>query len=79
MFCDKGVLKISQSSQENTCIAASILIKSNFTIKGTPMQGFSCEFGKFLREVFLRISPVPASEYDQESNKDHRTKKLYPP
>ena len=37
MFCKKYVLKNSQTSQENTCVGASFLIKvfpPNFTVKG---------------------------------------------
>ena len=48
MLYKKGVLKISQNSQENTCTRVSFLINlqasSHFIEKETQAHVFSCEF-----------------------------------
>ena len=54
----KGVLEISQNSQENTCARVSFLIKlqasGNFAKKETLAQVFSCEFCEISRTPFLQ-------------------------
>ena len=50
------VLKISQNSQENTCVGVSLLIKlqaRNDTKKETPTLVNPCGFPKLLRTPFL--------------------------
>ena len=58
-------LKISQSSQENTCTRDSFLIKlqaSGFYIKKeTLVQVFSSEFRDIFKNTFHRKPPVAAS------------------
>ena len=55
----KLFLKISQNSQENTCVGVSILIKftclrpATLSKKDTPTQVFSCEFSEFFRTLFF--------------------------
>ena len=54
----KGILEISQNSQESTCARVSFLIKlkasaCNFIKKETLAQVLSCEFYEFLRTLFL--------------------------
>ena len=61
-----GVLKVSQYSQENTCVRVSIdnaagLQPCNF-IKETQTQVFSCEYCEiFKNSFFYRAPPVTAS------------------
>ena len=42
---EKGVLKILQNSQENTCARISFLIKLHFL--------FSCEFCEIFKNIFF--------------------------
>ena len=44
MFCKKGVLRISQNSEENTCARMSFLKACNFIKKETLAHVFLCEF-----------------------------------
>ena len=67
--CVKKVfLKISQNSDENTCVRVSFLIKlqelgCNFSKTETPIRCFPVNFGTFLRaDFFYRTTPVAASE-----------------
>ena len=58
----KVFLEILQSSQENTCVRASVLI--NFIKKETLSQVFSCEFCKIYKNTFsYRTTSVAASVY----------------
>ena len=53
----KGVLKISQNSQENTYASVSFLIKLRldaFIKKETLAQLFSCEFCEICKNTFFR-------------------------
>ena len=53
----KGVLKISQNSQENTCASVSFLIMLRldaFIKKETLAQLFSCEFCEICKNTFFR-------------------------
>ena len=63
-FVKNVLLKISQNSQENTCVRVSFLIKAcNFIQKETLAQVFSCEFCKISKNTFShKTSPVDASE-----------------
>ena len=59
----KVFLKISQNSQENTCVRVSILMKmqtsGNFIKKGALAQVFSYEFCEiFMKTFFYRAHPV---------------------
>ena len=58
--------KISQDSQENTCVGVSFLIKlqaCNFVKKETLTQMSSCQFCEIFKNTFFyRTSPVTASE-----------------
>ena len=55
----KSILKISQNSQENTCIGVSFLINLHasglqlYQKKETPTQVFSCEFSKIFKNTFF--------------------------
>ena len=58
VFYKKGVLKISQNSQESTCARVSLLIKlqptaCNFIKKETLAQVFSCEVCEIFKNIFL--------------------------
>ena len=53
VFCKKGVLKISQNSQENTCPRASFL--------ETLAQVFSCEFCEIFTNPYLNRTPLVAA------------------
>ena len=54
------LLKISQNSEENTCVGVSILINLHtsalqlYQKKETSTQLFSCEFCEFLRTPFFQ-------------------------
>ena len=54
----KGILKISRSSQENTCVGVSILINWHssglqlYQKKETPTQVFSVEFSEIFKNTF---------------------------
>ena len=63
-------LKISQNSQENTCVRASF-----FTLT----QKFSCEFCEISKSTFsYRTPPVVASEIAPgDPEKVHLSKKFY--
>ena len=51
--------KISQNSQENTCVGVSFVIKLLVAI---PTQVFSCEFSEiFKKTLYYRTPPVVAS------------------
>ena len=55
----KMSLKISQNSQENTCVGVSFLIKlqsetCNFIKKETPTHVFSSEFGEMFKNFFFK-------------------------
>ena len=60
-------LKISQNSQENTCVEVSFLIKLQAWLVTLLKKRFPVNFAKFLRTLFLRkfklhrTSPVAAS------------------
>ena len=68
VFFKKVLLKISQSSQENTCVRDSFLAKletsaCNFIKKETLAQVFSCEFCKISKNTFFyRTLLVAASD-----------------
>ena len=47
----KVVLKISQNSQENTCVG--VCLTWNFTKKETPTQLFYCEFCEIFKNTFF--------------------------
>ena len=55
----KGILKISQNSQESTCVGVSILINLHasslqlYQKKETPTQVFSCEFSEIFKNPFF--------------------------
>ena len=49
----KVFLEISQTSQENTCVRVSFLIRSFFIKKDTLVQVFPVNFAKFLRTPSL--------------------------
>ena len=58
MSFKKGVPKISQNSQENTCARVAFLIKlqadaCNFIKKVTLAQVFSCEFCEIFKNTFF--------------------------
>ena len=58
----KGILKISQNSQENTCATVSFLIKllasgCSFTKKEALAQVFSCEFCEIFKNIFFYKTP----------------------
>ena len=67
MFHKKGVLEISQNSQENTCAGVSFLTKWQasaciFIKKETLAQVFSCKFCEIFKNIFFyRTPPVAAS------------------
>ena len=57
VFCKKVLLKISQNSQDNTCVRVSFLIKLqasayNFIKKETLVQVFSFEFCEISKNTF---------------------------
>ena len=56
VFCKKGILKISQNLQENTCATVSFEA-CNLIKKENLAQVFSCEYCEI-----LRTPPVAASE-----------------
>ena len=56
IFSKKGVLKISQNSQENTC-ARGLQLKK----KETLAQVFSCEFCEIFKYTFLHGTPPVAA------------------
>ena len=47
----RALLKISQNSQEKTCVGVSFLI--NFIKKETPTQIFSCEFCEIFKNALF--------------------------
>ena len=58
VFCKKGVLKISENSQENTCARDSFLIKfqaqaCNFIKKESLVKVFSCDFCEISKNTFF--------------------------
>ena len=67
MFFKIGVIKISQTSQENTCVG--IFFKKGRRIealqhyqKETPTQVFSCEIFEIFKDTFFyRTPPMTAS------------------
>ena len=67
MFCKRVFLEISQTSQENTCVRASFLIKlqsCNFIKKETLAQVFPCELCEISKNTFSYITPpVAASDF----------------
>ena len=71
VFGKKGVLRISQNSQENICARVSFLIKlqvqaCNFIKKETLAQVFSCEFCEISKNTFsYRTTPVAVSKSSQ--------------
>ena len=58
-------LKISQNSQENTCVRVSFFIKlqelAYFVKKETLIEVFSCEFCKIFRKGFFYGTPPVAA------------------
>ena len=59
MLCEKGVLKISQNSLENTCASVSFLIKlqarsATLLKKRLWHRCFPVNFAKFLRTTFFK-------------------------
>ena len=54
LFCKKVFLKISQNSQENTCLRPATLLKKRH-------RCFLMNFAKFLRTLFYRTGLVAAS------------------
>ena len=61
MFCKRVFLEISQTSQENTCVRASFLIKLK---KETLAQVFPCELCEISKNTFSYITPpVAASDF----------------
>ena len=68
VLLEKLILKISQISQENTCVRVSFLIKLqasgqafNFIKKETLTQVFSCEFSKIFKNTFFHRTPPMAA------------------
>ena len=66
VFCKKGVLEISQNSQESTCARDSFLIKLqakawNFIKKESLRLVFSCEFCEISKNIFFYITPLVAA------------------
>ena len=71
----KGVLKVSQNSQENTCVGVYILINLHapdlqlHQKKGTPTQVFSWEFNEIFNNTFfsehLRATPSEFYKWKQ--------------
>ena len=60
----KVFLKISQNSQENTCVRVFFLIKlqaCNFIAKETLAQLFSCEIVEVSNNSFLHRTPLVAA------------------
>ena len=59
----KSILKISQNSQENTCVGVSFLINLHasglqlYQKKETPTQVFSCEFSEIFKNPFFFRTP----------------------
>ena len=58
VFCNKGLLKISENSQENTCTRVSFLRKlqssaCNFIKQESRTQVFSCEICETFKKTFL--------------------------
>ena len=49
----KMFLKISQNSQENTCIESCRFAGCSFIKKETPIQVLSCEFCEILKNTFF--------------------------
>ena len=77
-------LKISQYSQENTCIGVSFVLGSlywslkacNF-IKETPTQVFSCKYREIFKNTFFDRTPLmAASRPRKESSKGHYEMKV---
>ena len=61
-FCEKGVLKISLNSQENTCARVSFI--TTLSKKETLAQVFFCEFCEIFKNNFSDKTPlVAASEH----------------
>ena len=63
VFCNKGLLKISENSQENTCTRVSFLRKlqssaCNFIKQESRTQVFSCEIWETFKKTFLCRTPV---------------------
>ena len=58
VFCKKGVLEISQNSQENTCVKSSGL---QLYEKRDSGQVFSCEFGEISKNTFFYRTPLVAA------------------
>ena len=56
VFCKKVFLKISQNSQENTCLRSATLLKKRH-------RCFPMNFAKFLRTLFYRTALVAASVF----------------
>ena len=66
VLCKKGVLEISQNSQESTCVRVSFLIKSqvwgcNSTQKETLAYVLSCQFWEISKKIFYYRTPLVAA------------------
>ena len=66
VFCEKGVLKIWENSQEDTCARVSFLIKlqagaCKFIKKETLAQESSCGFCKISKNTFFYRTPLVAA------------------
>ena len=58
------VLKISQYSQESTCVGVSFFLRPATLLKRTPTQAFSCDYHEiFKSSFFYRTYPVAASVF----------------
>ena len=69
MFCKKGVIEISQNSQENACARDSFLIKlqASFIKEESLAQVFSCKFCETSKNTFFyRTPPVAALKFSSE-------------
>ena len=58
VFCEKGVLRNFEKTQENTCARVSFLISCraeacNFIKKEALAQVFSCEFYEISKNIFF--------------------------
>ena len=75
VFCKKGVLEISQNSQENTCARVSFLLKlkkrkKEILTQETLTQAFSCEFCEISKNTYFHRTPlVAAFDKDYMSSK----------
>ena len=73
----KVFLEISQTSQENTCVRVSFLIKSFFIKKDTLVQVFSCKFCEIFKNTFSYVWWLLLSCDIYHSDKSVKNKRKY--